>query len=599
MYLILFHKGSSFPNYIYDNLYQSVQLTHSSIFLITNSIFFDEVRSKLSNMNINTSNVFLISIEFLDSLNDPLLLQFNNLSSKSNKTEFWINTTSRFFYINLLMKHFSLPFCFHIENDVLLYRDLGDIYSLLRKYSMDNDILALQDSPTRAICSFIYFPQGNAIVHFLEFILSNYNLYNNDMELLGHYKKKGQLPVSPSDFLADTLGIFDACCIGQYLGGIDFKNIPQHLIKSSFVNPTIGFINETSSFKPNSCVFGTSLKDDIDVKYFLEQKNHGIFPINNLHIHSKQLYLFSSFFNISYNNIITGDSVLQLSDFVLLDEKEFLMHKNIHDFAPSNKLLKIRDKNNINISAFSKFINSINGEYVKLFIYTDLLNLFKHCILPYAKITKKLILYIHNGDLEFNDYDILQHPLIHKVIAQNCNIVHPKASLLPIGLARHFYPHGDKDTLYKHMISSYYNKKQDGVYCNINPNTHPFRQIILNTISSKFPMSNGKDYKMYIEELSSFYFALCPFGNGLDTHRFWETLYTGGIPIIINDPNKVTDSFFKNLESLHVPFLIYSLEEFSSLSPSHFNYSLYTNTLNKFQINSIFNIRSLTLSYYN
>ena len=36
----------------------------------------------------------------------------------------------------------------------------------------------------------------------------------------------------------------------------------------------------------------------------------------------------------------------------------------------------------------------------------------------------------------------------------------------------------------------------------------------------------------YYKTLSQFYFNVCPMGNGFDTHRFWECLMIGTIPII-------------------------------------------------------------------
>ena len=36
----------------------------------------------------------------------------------------------------------------------------------------------------------------------------------------------------------------------------------------------------------------------------------------------------------------------------------------------------------------------------------------------------------------------------------------------------------------------------------------------------------------YLKEIKNSYFVLCPFGNGIDTHRMWETLYAGSIPIV-------------------------------------------------------------------
>jgi hypothetical protein len=39
--------------------------------------------------------------------------------------------------------------------------------------------------------------------------------------------------------------------------------------------------------------------------------------------------------------------------------------------------------------------------------------------------------------------------------------------------------------------------------------------------------------------------VLCPEGNGFDTHRFWETLYMGGIPVVVKNP--FLDTFFDNV----------------------------------------------------
>jgi len=40
----------------------------------------------------------------------------------------------------------------------------------------------------------------------------------------------------------------------------------------------------------------------------------------------------------------------------------------------------------------------------------------------------------------------------------------------------------------------------------------------------------------YLKSLRMSSFVICPIGNGLDTHRVWETLYMGGIPIVESHP---------------------------------------------------------------
>jgi hypothetical protein len=39
----------------------------------------------------------------------------------------------------------------------------------------------------------------------------------------------------------------------------------------------------------------------------------------------------------------------------------------------------------------------------------------------------------------------------------------------------------------------------------------------------------------FLAQLRAHDFVLCPRGNGVDTHRIWETLYMGGIPIVRRD----------------------------------------------------------------
>jgi hypothetical protein len=40
----------------------------------------------------------------------------------------------------------------------------------------------------------------------------------------------------------------------------------------------------------------------------------------------------------------------------------------------------------------------------------------------------------------------------------------------------------------------------------------------------------------YLTMLGSHDFVVCPRGNGLDTHRLWETIYMGGIPVVLRHP---------------------------------------------------------------
>ena len=48
----------------------------------------------------------------------------------------------------------------------------------------------------------------------------------------------------------------------------------------------------------------------------------------------------------------------------------------------------------------------------------------------------------------------------------------------------------------------------------------------------KSPIFSDEGRIEFLRDCRSSNFVLCPEGNGVDTHRLWETLYVGGIPIV-------------------------------------------------------------------
>ena len=48
-------------------------------------------------------------------------------------------------------------------------------------------------------------------------------------------------------------------------------------------------------------------------------------------------------------------------------------------------------------------------------------------------------------------------------------------------------------------------------------------------------LSYTLSYKDYMERLSQSKFVICPPGKGKDTFRFYDTIYSGAIPIVIRE----------------------------------------------------------------
>jgi len=52
----------------------------------------------------------------------------------------------------------------------------------------------------------------------------------------------------------------------------------------------------------------------------------------------------------------------------------------------------------------------------------------------------------------------------------------------------------------------------------------------------KEPLFSGRGRIDYLKSLRQHSLTVCPEGNGVDTHRIWETLYMGGTPVITKSP---------------------------------------------------------------
>jgi hypothetical protein len=185
------------------------------------------------------------------------------------------------------------------------------------------------------------------------------------------------------------------------------------------------------------------------------------------------------------------------------------------------------------------------------------------------------VLYVHNSDHPFDEKyrDIVEDSRITHIFAQN--IDYPKdigkLTLLPIGIANSMWKHGDLVSLYKVMTDVYKNKKTKNIYVNINPSTYEYRRDILDAIkrSGCWPLAASKQYIEYLKELGEHRFCLCIRGNGLDTHRFWECLYLGVIPVIIVNKTTKLDNFLTYVKKLNIPYVSIQDDDLDLLCKKH------------------------------
>ena len=84
------------------------------------------------------------------------------------------------------------------------------------------------------------------------------------------------------------------------------------------------------------------------------------------------------------------------------------------------------------------------------------------------------------------------------------------------------------------------------------------KSLIISKIKKVLTVDSKLSLKKYLNYLKRSNFVVCPLGNGPDTHRIWETLYAGSVPITFLDPQI---SALENLPYIYFPKLDNFLEK--------------------------------------
>lgn len=150
--------------------------------------------------------------------------------------------------------------------------------------------------------------------------------------------------------------------------------------------------------------------------------------------------------------------------------------------------------------------------------------------------TKEYIIVTHNSDVNVDDTFFLPDNVIHWY-TQNVNTINDRISSLPIGLENErWFKHLHKKEKMEAKLRVA-KKRRNLVYMNHNIKTNPQeRRRPYDVLEKKSWVTaelgvNGRGFDEYLDNIYNHKFVICPRGNGMDTHRTWETLYMGSIPI--------------------------------------------------------------------
>lgn len=237
-------------------------------------------------------------------------------------------------------------------------------------------------------------------------------------------------------------------------------------------------------------------------------------------------------YNITENEVLKNINFLKRSDVIFAAA---IPLKGISEYLDLEDFFIVEKNNESQIIVNKKFVLK-DGDVI--FCNTEFVSeLFT--ILKTKQKLKKLTLITAQSDLKVTEKLYKKKPKsIEKWFCVNSSITKKDLHPIPFGIANISY---NKNIIYEDFLNfkSGNVKKLNKIYGNFNLNTNYFHRFkakkFLNDKRCNF--EDVFDQKSYLKSLHLYKFVLCPWGNGLDTHRYWEAIYAGAIPITLTSPN--------------------------------------------------------------
>ena len=199
---------------------------------------------------------------------------------------------------------------------------------------------------------------------------------------------------------------------------------------------------------------------------------------------------------------LSGDTFKALSDF---------------SFSSENDFQTTRDWRNVRV----------------VFCKSDLFELFDS--LRPSNLNPKVII-CGNSDFDFHSIELKSYSGLKAIFLQNSFVSDQKLIYtLPIGLENARYSSNGRTRLFSNSLTT---SKLNKVLVGPFGNTHSERIPLMEMRSdiSRHCIGERVNTKNHLRNLDSFKYVACPRGNGVDTHRVWESMYRGAIPVLVRNP---------------------------------------------------------------
>ena len=289
--VLFVYLGTSIPRYVHSSLELAVRHSGMNVVIILNESL---------KKNISNPAVELVSIE---DFYDPTLF---NLASRrvvfehNFRNGFWLKSMERIFVLEQYMRETNRTSILHAELDQCLFR-LDDLVERLEKSGKKGFFVPFH-SPNAAVASVIFCNKIEAIQSIINFALQD-NFFLNEMTLIANAaaKPNSEIIAMPTyateiinrDYIepmqiqkvesSDIGGFLDAAQLGQWVGGIDPRNISiRNIPTTKFVDIEQNGLLKRSDLQKLHFTF-----DSTDSNLFLKDESNQLKRLYNLHLHSK------------------------------------------------------------------------------------------------------------------------------------------------------------------------------------------------------------------------------------------------------------------------------------------------------------------------
>ena len=241
---------------------------------------------------------------------------------------------------------------------------------------------------------------------------------------------------------------------------------------------------------------------------------------------------------------INGYKFARMSEYVF---SEVLTNKQFQEINPKN--IEIIYSNNSHVCYQRNQLNISDGDTV--FCVNSSIELLFHHVKN--ENLKNLILITSQTDDKISKKSIKKLPKqFSRWYSINVDCTDPQLISIPLGLSNGYDKNLDlDDNLINIDLNNFTKRKENLLYLSFEDNTNIRHRSGLKNYFSQFEWAKilykKNEIVEYENDLRISNFVLCPQGNGIDTHRIWETLYCGSIPIYQSCLLMIFIKYLKNL----------------------------------------------------